>query len=382
LRFKDFILFCRNFHDLSQTLLQQIALTLVPNIGCVQAKILVTHFEGDVQAIFKSKIKDLSAVEGIGEVRAKSIKYFDDFKRAEEELAFVEKYKFQTLFLTDTLYPKKLLNAYDSPTLLYYRGDADLNASKIVAIVGTRNNTDYGKQITEKLVKELSDQQVLILSGLAFGVDAIAHRAALKNKLPTVGVLAHGLDKIYPSEHAKLAKEMLLAHGGLLTEFKSGTKPDRHNFPTRNRIVAAMADATVVIETDLKGGSMITAELANGYNKDVFAYPGKSTDAKSAGCNHLIKHNKASLITNGEDLVNMMGWQQVKAKPKKQRELFVELSPNEKVIVDLLVKVESIHIDELYLQSGLTSGEVASALLTLELQSLIVSLPGKMIKLL
>jgi DNA processing protein len=382
LPFKDFILFCINFCDLSQTLLQQIALTLVPNIGCVQAKILIAHFDGDVQAIFKSKIKDLSVVEGIGEIRAKSIKYFDDFKRAEEELAFVEKYKFQTLFLTDSLYPKKLLNAYDSPTLLYYRGDADLNASKIVAIVGTRNNTDYGKQITEKLVKELNDQQVLILSGLAFGIDAIAHRAALKNKLPTVGVLAHGLDKIYPSEHAKLAKEMLLANGGLLTEFKSGTKPDRHNFPTRNRIVAAMADATVVIETDLKGGSMITAELANGYNKDVFAYPGKSTDAKSIGCNHLIKHNKASLITNGEDLISMMGWQMVKTKPKKQRELFVELNPHEKVIIDLLAKVENIHIDELYLQSGLTSGEVASALLTLELQSIIASLPGKMIKLL
>jgi DNA processing protein len=367
---------------LNNNLLQKIAITLIPNIGCVHAKTLLQHFNDDIEQLFKAKIKDLSVIDGIGEVRAKSIKYFDDFKIAEKEIAFIEKYKIQPLFITDENYPKRLLNAYDSPTMLYYKGNADLNTKKIVAIVGTRSNTDYGKKITENLVEELASQNVLILSGLAFGVDAIAHKAAVKNKISTVGVLAHGLDKIYPPDHTKLATEMVTKNGGLLTEFRSNTKPDRHNFPTRNRIVAALADATVVIETDIKGGSMITAELANSYNKDVFAYPGKTTDAKSVGCNFLIRTNKANLITNGTDLINFMSWDEVKLKPKKQRELFVELTANEKIIVEVLQKADAIHIDEMYTLSGLTNGEVANALLTLELNAIIKTMPGKMIKLL
>jgi DNA processing protein len=364
------------------SILHHIALTLVPNIGCVRAKLLLQHFNNDATQIFKAKQKDLAAIEGFGLVAAKSIKDFDNYKEAEEELQFIEKYKIQTLCIGDTNYPKRLLNAYDSPTILYYRGDADLNTKKIIAIVGTRNNSDYGKRITDKLVEELASQNVLILSGLAFGVDAIAHKAALKNKLSTVGVLAHGLDKIYPPEHTKLAKDMVLQNGGLLTEFRSKTKPDRHNFPTRNRIVAALADATVVIETDLKGGSMITAELANGYNKDVFAIPGKTTDVKSAGCNYLIKANKANLITNAKDIIDFMGWQEKKKPIQKQRELFIELTVNEKKVVDALQAVESLHIDELYSITKLSSSETASALLTLELQGVLQNLPGKMIRLL
>ena len=194
-----------------------------------------------------------------------------------------------------------MLNCYDSPTLLYYKGEADLNGDKIVAIIGTRNHTDYGKQITEQLVEELTEQNVVVVSGLAYGIDAIAHKAAVKNNLPTVGVLAHGLDQVYPPQHTGLAKEMLKAGGGLLTEFRSKSKPDKHNFPTRNRVVAGMSDATIVIETGIKGGSMITAELANNYNKDVFAFPGKVTDTKSAGCNYLIKNNKAILLTDARN---------------------------------------------------------------------------------
>lgn len=367
---------------MQQSLLHKIALTNIPNIGCVRAKLLVQYFDGDIEQIFKAKIKDLAAIENIGEVAAKSIKYFDHFKRVEQELEFIEKFKIETLFIGDHNYPKRLLNAYDSPTMLYYKGNADLNASKIVAIVGTRSNTDYGKKVTENLIEDIAGQNVLILSGLAFGIDAIAHKAAIKNKLSTVGVLAHGLDKIYPAEHTKFAKQMVAENGGLLTEFMSETKPDRHNFPTRNRIVAALADATIVVETDIKGGSMITAELANGYNKDVFAFPGKSTDAKSIGCNYLIKTNKANLITTATDLLHIMGWEQIKGKAKKQRELFIELLPNERIIVDILKEVDKIHIDDIYSKVTLTSGEVASALLTLELQAVIQSLPGKMIKLL
>src|SRR4030095_2785581 len=278
-------------------LLYQLALTEVPNIGCVRAKILAMDF-GNAEMIFKSDLGSLEKIEGIGTIPARSIKKFSDFSKAEDEIKFIEKYKIKPLFLTDKNYPKRLLNCYDSPTLLFYKGDADLNASKVVAIIGTRNHTEYGKQQTEKLVKELSSQNILVVSGMAFGIDSIAHKTAYKHNLATVGVLGHGLDQIYPPEHSHLAKEMLKHGGGLLTEFRSNTKPDKHNFPTRNRIVAGMSDATVVIETGEKGGSMITAELANGYNKDVFALPGKVTDNKSAGCNFLIRNNKAMLLTD------------------------------------------------------------------------------------
>lgn len=365
---------------MSNDLLYQVALTLIPNIGPVQAKILTEHF-GNAEDIFKASKKELGNIEGVGEVRAKSIKMFDNFSTAEKEIEFVEKYKIQTLFLKDEKYPKRLLNCYDSPTLLYYRGNADVNSPKIINIIGTRNNTDYGRQVTEELINELQSFQVLIISGLAYGIDAIAHKAAVQNNLPTIGVLAHGLDIIYPSAHAGLAKQML-QNGGLLTEFKKETLPDKHNFPRRNRIVAGMADATIVIETAIKGGSMITAELANGYNRDVFAFPGKVSDSKSTGCNHLIKSNKAILITDAAQLIEMLGWDTKKAKPKKQKELFIALTGDEQVLVDVLKEKETVHIDEIFLKSGLTSSTVAAAMLSLEFQNVVASLPGKMYKLL
>ena len=218
---------------------------------------------------------------------------------------------------------------------------------------------------------------------MAYGVDAIAHKAAMKNDLPTIGVLAHGLDQIYPPQHSGLAKDMLKHGGGLLTEFRSKTKPDKHNFPTRNRIVAGMSDATIVIETSIKGGSMITAELANGYNKDVFAFPGKVTDSKSAGCNYLIKTNKAVLLTDAQELIELMSWEEKtqKTKSKIQKELFIELSPDEKIIVDILKEKEVVHIDEINIKSGLSSSGVAAAILNLEFQSVVLSMPGKMYKL-
>ncbi|MFC0771825.1 DNA-processing protein DprA [Terrimonas alba] len=359
-------------------LLFQLALTLVPNIGPVQAKILLQHF--DVQEIFKAKKSQLEKLEGIGSVRAESIKSFADFSKAEEEIAFIEKYKIKALFIADKGYPERLLNCYDSPTLLFYKGEADLNHKKIISIIGTRNHTDYGKQITETLIEELIEQDVMVISGLAYGIDAIAHKAALKNNLRTIGVLAHGLDQVYPLQHTGLAKEMIKAGGGLLTEFRSKTKPDKHNFPTRNRIVAGLSDATIVIETGAKGGSMITAELANNYNKDVFAFPGKVTDAKSAGCNYLIKNNKAILLTDALELIELMGWDEVSsrsAKPKKQKELFIELNDDEKVIIGILREKEQVHIDEINLKSGLSSSSVAAAILNLELQNVVLSLPGK-----
>ncbi len=359
--------------------INQIALTLVPGIGPVQAKQLVEYF-GDATSIFKAKKKELSTIEGIGEIKAKSIKSFSQFQIAEEEITFTEKYHIQVLFITDENYPQRLLHCYDAPTVLYYRGNANLNESKIISIIGTRSNTDYGKQITEEIIETLQPHQALITSGLAYGIDAVAHKTCVNNNIATVGILAHGLDTIYPAQHKSLAKDMLL-NGGLLTEFRKNTKPDRFNFPQRNRIVAGIADATIVIETAIKGGSMITAEMAYNYNKDLFAVPGKIYDNKSSGCLKLIQQNKAILLTNPSQIIEELGWQEKKRITKKQRELFIELTDDEKIITNILKEKESVHIDELYLKSGLSSSSVASAILTLELQNVILTLPGKIYKL-
>jgi DNA processing protein len=367
---------------MNSELLYRLALTEVPNIGRIHAKILALEL-GSAESIFKAKPQTLERIEGIGEIRARSIKAFTDFSKAEEEVQFIEKYKIKPLFLTDKHYPQRLLNCYDSPTLLFYKGNADLNSSKMIAVIGTRNYTEYGKQQTEKLIKDLSSQNILVVSGMAFGIDAIAHKACLKNGLATVGVLGHGLDLIYPPDHLPLAKDMLKQDGGLLTEFRSNTKPDKHNFPTRNRVVAGMSDATVVIETGEKGGSMITAELANGYNKDVFALPGRLTDHKSAGCNSLIRNNKAMLLTNAEELIEVMGWEETTKRPaiKTQKELFIELTNDERLIVDILNEKDLVHIDELNIRSGLNNSSAAAAILNLELQNVIISLPGKVYRL-
>jgi len=365
---------------MNNDLLYQVALTLLPQIGDVHAKALLNIY-GNAESIFRAPKRQLEKIEGIGSVRASGIKHFNDFKTCEEEIAFLEKYKVQPLFINDINYPKRLLNCYDSPVLLYYRGNADLNNSKVISVVGTRNNSDYGKHICDQLIEGLKNTHALVISGLAFGIDTIAHKAALKNNLSTVGVVAHGLDRLYPPQNKPLAKNMI-ENGGLLTDFKSGIAPDKQNFPKRNRIVAGICDALIVIESAKKGGSLITAELANSYNKDVFAIPGRATDPKSEGCNYLVKSNKASLITCANDLLEIMNWVE-KEKPilKKQRELFIELTAAEKTITGILQEKTNCSIDELYLKSGLSSSEAAQALLMLEMQGIIMSLPGKIYKL-
>ncbi|BAV08750.1 DNA processing protein [Filimonas lacunae] len=361
-------------------LLYQIALTMVPHIGAVQAKILIDHF-GDASSVFKANSKQLSGIENIGTVRAGSITNFSGFQAAEEQIRFIEKYRIQPLFITDAHYPQRLLHCNDAPTILYYKGNAHLNATKVISVIGTRGCTHYGRQVTEKLIADLAGLDVLVVSGLALGVDAIAHKAALTHGLETVGVLAHGLDTLYPYQHKALAKEMV-EHGGLLTEFCQGTAPDKHNFPKRNRIVAGMADATILIETAIKGGSIITAELAYSYNRELFAIPGKITDAKSAGCNQLIQNNKAILLTDTSQLLETMGW--AKPAPAPDTPLPVEttdLSKEEQIIVAICREKELTHIDDLQSRSGLHSSAVATAVLQLELQGLLISLAGKMYQL-
>lgn len=356
-------------------LLYRIALTMIPELGPVCIKALTDHF-GDAVSVFKARKKDISAVESIGELRARSIKEWTAFHKAEAELGFIQKHHIKPLFLTDAAYPRRLLHCYDPPAMLYYKGNADLNHPRIISIIGTRNHTEYGKHITQELVASLKKQEVMIVSGLAFGIDAVAHKACLQHSLPTIGVMAHGMHTLYPSQHQSLAREMTEA-GGLVTEFPIGTKPDRHNFPKRNRIVAGMADAVIVIETAVKGGSMITAELAHSYNRDLFAVPGRITDAKSSGCLKLIQQHKAVLLTDAEQLVTSMGWEEKKVLPRKQqRQLFTDLSNDERIIIQLLE--ERPHtIDDLCFRSGLSASATASAILSLELQNLISALPGK-----
>lgn len=362
-------------------LVYQVALNEVPNIGDVVAKSLI-QLLGSATAIFNTPVKQLEKIEGVGTVRAQCIKAFSDFKSCETEVAFIEKHQITPIFLTDKAYPRRLLQCADSPTLLYYKGNADLNAEKIISVVGTRNNSDYGRQVTEELIAGLEHSGILVVSGLAYGIDTISHKAALKNNLETIAVVAHGLDRIYPPNNTSLAKE-ITTRGGLLTEFREKVGPDKQNFPLRNRIVAGMCDALIVIESGVKGGSLITAELANGYNKDVFAIPGRTTDSRSEGCNYAIRNNKASLITCSQDLLNMMNWAESAPKPKRlQRQLFIEFTPSEKVLYDILQQKDQVHIDEIFLNSNMSSSAVASALLTLEMQNVVASMPGKMYRLL
>ncbi|HEX2845928.1 MAG TPA: DNA-processing protein DprA [Chitinophagaceae bacterium] len=364
---------------MSSDLLYQIALTLVPQIGPIQARQLLLQFPV-ARDIFQAPRHILKRINGIGEARAAAIKSFKDFSAAEKELRFIEQHHIRPLIINDKDYPKRLLHCHDAPPLLYYKGKADLNASRIISVIGTRSHSEYGRLVTEKLIADLAHPGLLVISGLAHGIDAIAHKAALKNRLPTVGVLAHGLSQVYPSQHTSLAREIVKEGGGLLTEFMSPAMPDRHQFPARNRIVAGLSDATIVVETGVKGGSMITAELANGYNRDVFAVPGKVTDPKSAGCNYLIRNHKAFLLTDAAELKESMNWDNALCPPgksNKQKQLFIELSREERLLVDLLQGKESMHIDEINQRSGLSSSTVAAAILNMELQNIIFAHPGK-----
>jgi DNA processing protein len=366
---------------LHSEIIYQLALPLVENIGDVNCRTLLQHF-GSASEIFKAHLHELEKIEGMGTVRAKSIKSFRDFKYIEKEIAFLEKYKIRKLFFTDEDYPKRLTHCYDAPTLLFYKGEANLNAIRMVGIVGTRNATDYGREETEKLVQVLAEYDVSIVSGLALGIDAIAHKEALKNETPTIGVVGHGLDSIYPVTHSGLAKEMIKNGGGLLTEFFSGTQPEKHNFPLRNRIVAGLCDAVIVVETHVKGGSMITAKFADAYNRDVFAIPGRNIDNKSGGCNYLIRSQKAHMLTAADDFLQVMGWKENKKKIRKQKELFTELSEEERVVTSLLAENGTMSIDQIVWAANLSSSMVAASILNLELQGLIQSLPGKQYRLL
>ncbi|WP_214228374.1 DNA-processing protein DprA [Pedobacter sp. B4-66] len=360
------------------SLIYKIGLTLIKSVGHVTAKSLLEHF-GSAEAIFKASKKELLQIPGIGPVTADQILANDALKTAEVQLKFIKKHKVEALFYTDDNYPKRLKHCFDAPVLLYYKGTADLNHSRIISIVGTRKATEYGRELCKQLAVTLADYDVVIVSGLAYGIDIAAHKESLYQNIPTIGVLAHGLDRIYPSLHQPTAQKMVL-NGGLLTEFPLYTNPDKENFPKRNRIIAGLADATIVVEATGKGGALITADIANSYNRDVYAFPGRTIDVSSEGCNFLIKTNRAALINHAKDLAYYLGWDEVKSQKTKQTQMLIGLSAEEQKIVDLL-QVSAIRIDELAIQSEMPQSKLAMHLLSLEMQGILISLPGKLYKL-
>ncbi len=354
-----------------------IALTQVKGVGPVLAKHLLAHF-GTAEAVFSADRNSLMAVAGVGEHLAAVIRDTNVLRGAEKEWSFVEKHRISTLLWGDDAYPRRLMECPDAPVLLYYQGKAGLNGKRVISIVGTRDATGYGKAICEELIEALNPYDVVVVSGLAHGIDSFTHAASVKSGIPTVGVLGHGLDRIYPAVNRELAGALLSAGGGLLTEYPSNTSPDRQHFPERNRIIAGLADVTVVVEAALKGGALITAEIANSYNRDVCAFPGNIRQASSGGCNYLIKTHRAHLITSINDLAYLMDWLPDKTAPEsRQMQMPLNLSAPEQKIFSLVEANGRIDVDRLSLKAGVPQSKLAIILLEMEMKGLLVALPGK-----
>ena len=364
------------------SLLYKIAISLIPGVGSMNAKKLIAY-TGSIEGIFREKKQSLLKIPGIGEVISNEIANSNVLSKAENEIKFIEKNGIKAKFYLDKDYPGRLKHCADSPIIIFIKGKVNLDSQKIISVVGTRHATDYGKNFCNKFVSRLAElkHDTVIVSGLAYGIDIAAHKAALKSGLPTIAVLAHGLKTIYPASHARYARE-IIDHGALVTEFASDVFADRAFFVRRNRIIAGLSDATIVVESGEKGGALITADIANSYNRDVFAVPGRIEDTMSKGCNKLIKTNKAILLEKIEDLEYQMNWELSEQKPKAiQRELFVEISEDEKCIFEMIRNSNEISIDNLCIEVEMPVSKVSPILLSLEFSGLIRSLPGKIYKL-
>ena len=359
----------------------KIALSMLPGIGGVLARNLVAYI-GSVEGVFSESLKSLVKIPGIGEINARRIKNSNVLGRAEKEIEFIQDNNVAVHFYTDSNFPKRLKNCADAPVLIYSKGNMTLDEYRVVSIVGTRNATEYGKNVCEDLIQQFSERNypVLVVSGLAYGIDIQAHKSALKYNIPTAGVIAHGLDKLYPSLHKSVAQKMM-DNGGLVTDFPSGTEIDPPNFLRRNRIIAGLADATIVVESAKKGGALVTADIASSYFRDVFAFPGRADDVYSKGCNYLIRNNGATLIEGIEDLEYFMGWEAVPQKKAVQTKLFTQLDDQEQKIVELLQKSGELFIDQISAETEMPPGKISTLLLNLEFKNILVALPGKMYRL-
>ncbi|MBC8755280.1 DNA-protecting protein DprA [Kordia sp. YSTF-M3] len=360
-----------------QELLYTLALQKTAKVGDVIAKKLIRHC-GSAEAVLKETKENLLKIDGIGTYALSDIRNSKNLKLAEKELAFVQKEKITVHYFLDETYPNRLQHCIDSPILLFQKGNVDLNASKMISIVGTRKATTYGTKFCEQLIEDLSPIQPTIVSGFAYGIDIVAQRTALKNNIPTVGCLAHGLNQIYPKVHEKYVRS-IQENGGFVTDFWSTSNPDRENFLKRNRLIAGMTQATIVIESAEKGGSLVTAHIANSYNRDVFAVPGRVGDTQSIGCNNLIKQQRAHILTSAADIVYLLGWE-LETEPTKpvQKQLFVDLNPEEATIHSFLQEKGQTVLDSIALACKLPIHKVAPLLLQMEMKGVVKPLPGKL----
>ncbi len=365
---------------MDQSRLSLLALHFIPGLGDHLIRQLVSYC-GSPDRVFTTPRGKLLKIPGVGAITVDAITKGTPFAKAEQEALKAEKTDVKLVFFIDKHYPSRLRAVNDSPTLLYVKGNVDLEHAKTVGIVGTRRSTDYGKICIEELMEGLAPHNALIVSGLAYGIDIWAHREAIQKNLPTIGILGSGIDVMYPAQHKETALKMEL-NGGIVSENPFGTKPDAHNFPSRNRIIAGLSDALVVIEAGEKGGALITANIANSYNKDVFAFPGNIGRSFSAGCNNLIKSNKANLITSIKDLEYIMNWDPSDSKKEINTTLSLEgFNDHEKVILQTLNAHDGVLvIDELSWKTNLTLSQLASTLLNLEFKGAVASLPGKRYK--
>ena len=345
---------------------------MIDGVGNALGRRLLGAF-GDAESVFKANPSELNKIAGIGDALSANLQNADIMKRAEKELEFIEKKHITPYFISDPKYPNRLKReeCKDAPLLLYMKGNANLCAERIVSIVGTRNMTEYGRELTDKLVSELAQAYpgLLIVSGLAYGVDIHAHRCALNHNLPTVAILAHGLDRIYPAIHRQTAVDML-DNGGVLTDFPSETNPDKPNFIKRNRIIAGISDATIIVESANKGGALITAEIAFSYGRDVFAFPGRVNDLRSQGCNRLIKQNRAGLITNAEDFISAMMWAIDQAPPLVQKKL-VFTDDETGSILQVFSEKSEVSINDLAAETGISISLLTELLFNLEMEGVI-----------
>lgn len=362
------------------SLRHKIALGLIPHVGDINARKLVSHF-GSVEAVFSESYRSLIRIPGIGEVAARYITDRTYLDRAGREADYVTRHNIRTFFYLDDDYPFRLKQCDDSPVVFFFKGNCDLNTQKILSIVGTRNATQRGREICENIIAELAVNYpgLIIVSGLAYGIDITAHKSALRSGLFSIGVLAHGFSTTYPAIHKPTA-EALTGQGGLLTDFCSDMLPEKNNFLKRNRIIAGLSDATIVVESGIKGGALITAGMAGSYNRDVFAVPGKPGEQWSAGCNALIKYNKAALIETGSDIEYHLNWQPVRKEKGVQKTFFPEMDHQEREIYEYIMKEGELSIDELFRCSGIPISKLSSLLLQMEFKGFIKCFPGNIYK--
>ena len=354
---------------------------MLPGIGGILARNLVAYM-GGVEEIFSASLQSLKKIPGIGEFNARKIKNSDVLDKAEKEMEFIGKNNIRVSFYTDPDFPRRLRTCVDAPVILYSKGNVKYDTQRVISIVGTRNATEYGKNVVDELIKSFAARgyEILVVSGLAYGIDIHAHRSALKYNIPTIGVIAHGLDKLYPALHKETANKMQ-EQGGIVSDFHSKTKIDPQNFIKRNRIIAGLSDATVVVESAEKGGALITADIASSYNRDVFAFPGRAGDTYSKGCNQLIRNSGGNLIESIEDLEYFMGWEVKDQKEAIQPSLFVELNPEEQRVVTMLREKGELFIDQISAEIQLPVSRVSTLLINLEFKNVLTALPGMMYKL-